>query len=276
MLKRLAKIRHMIKENIQHDNIWQQFEENFDIVYDDFLKYKPFKTYDLIVMNPPFSNGCTHLLKALDVIDEIITAHTETISGLKDSLDEFKKYEADAQKYAETKKELDELKKKKADPEEKDGDDNWFAEDDDNAPDKRSAEIESKIEDLEKKQDEFRQEQAVLNWQKEADAFARDHEDFNTLVYEKLEPMLDEQSGDPAVLAAYKRWQDKSPAGAYEFARKFFGIEEKLAAVPQKNETEAKPAVDPTKGKAGLDRINSEDFAEPKRQHGNMIDEVFG
>ena len=28
----------MIKENIQHDNIWQQFEENFDIVYDDFLK----------------------------------------------------------------------------------------------------------------------------------------------------------------------------------------------------------------------------------------------
>jgi chromosome segregation ATPase len=177
---------------------------------------------------------------------------------------------------ARLQKELDELKKKKADPEEKDGDDNWFAEDDDNAPDKRSAEIESKIEDLEKKQDEFRQEQAVLNWQKEADAFARDHEDFNTLVYEKLEPMLDEQSGDPAVLAAYKRWQDKSPAGAYEFARKFFGIEEKLAAVPQKNETEAKPAVDPTKGKAGLDRINSEDFAEPKRQHGNMIDEVFG
>ena len=38
LLKKLAKIRHMIKENIQHDNIWQQFEENFDIVYDDFLK----------------------------------------------------------------------------------------------------------------------------------------------------------------------------------------------------------------------------------------------
>lgn len=38
LLKTLTKIRHMIKENIQHDNIWQQFEENFDIVYDDFLK----------------------------------------------------------------------------------------------------------------------------------------------------------------------------------------------------------------------------------------------
>lgn len=57
-----------------------------------------------------------------DVIDEIITAHTETISGLKDSLDELKKYEADAQKYAETKKELDELKSEVAKNSDKDYD----------------------------------------------------------------------------------------------------------------------------------------------------------
>ena len=37
-LKLLAKIRQQIKENIQHDDIWQKFEENFNIVYDDFLK----------------------------------------------------------------------------------------------------------------------------------------------------------------------------------------------------------------------------------------------
>lgn len=37
------------------------------VVFDDFLRYDPFKEYDLIVMNPPFSNGCTHLLKALDI-----------------------------------------------------------------------------------------------------------------------------------------------------------------------------------------------------------------
>lgn len=37
------------------------------VVFDDFLQYNPFKEYDLIVMNPPFSNGCTHLLKAIDV-----------------------------------------------------------------------------------------------------------------------------------------------------------------------------------------------------------------
>ncbi|MBR5311802.1 MAG: DUF4942 domain-containing protein [Clostridia bacterium] len=41
--------------------------EAVHVVFDDFLQYEPFKEYDLIVMNPPFSNGCTHLLKALDI-----------------------------------------------------------------------------------------------------------------------------------------------------------------------------------------------------------------
>ena len=37
-LKALSRIRHEIKENIQHDDLWKRFEENFDIVYSDFLK----------------------------------------------------------------------------------------------------------------------------------------------------------------------------------------------------------------------------------------------
>lgn len=37
-LKILGKIRSEIKENIQHDDIWQQFEGNFDIVYNELLK----------------------------------------------------------------------------------------------------------------------------------------------------------------------------------------------------------------------------------------------
>ena len=37
-LKALSRIRHEIKENIQHDDLWRKFEENFDIVYADFLK----------------------------------------------------------------------------------------------------------------------------------------------------------------------------------------------------------------------------------------------
>lgn len=37
------------------------------VVHDDFLTFKTFKKYDLIMMNPPFSNGTAHLLKALDM-----------------------------------------------------------------------------------------------------------------------------------------------------------------------------------------------------------------
>lgn len=42
-------------------------ENNHRVVYDDFLAYETMKTYDLIIMNPPFSNGCKHLLKALEM-----------------------------------------------------------------------------------------------------------------------------------------------------------------------------------------------------------------
>ena len=38
------------------------------VVHDDFLSYDTFKRYDLVVMNPPFSNGDKHLLKALRLV----------------------------------------------------------------------------------------------------------------------------------------------------------------------------------------------------------------
>lgn len=41
--------------------------KNFRVVYNDFLTYNTMKEYDLIIMNPPFSNGCKHLLKALEL-----------------------------------------------------------------------------------------------------------------------------------------------------------------------------------------------------------------
>lgn len=37
------------------------------IVHDDFLSFRTFKKYDLILMNPPFSNGDKHLLKAISM-----------------------------------------------------------------------------------------------------------------------------------------------------------------------------------------------------------------
>lgn len=41
--------------------------KNFRVVYNDFLTYDTMKEYDLVIMNPPFSNGCKHLLKALEM-----------------------------------------------------------------------------------------------------------------------------------------------------------------------------------------------------------------
>lgn len=41
--------------------------KNYRLVYNDFLTYDTMKEYDLIIMNPPFSNGCKHLLKALEM-----------------------------------------------------------------------------------------------------------------------------------------------------------------------------------------------------------------
>jgi len=41
--------------------------KNLRVVYNDFLTYNTMKEYSLIIMNPPFSNGCKHLLKALEM-----------------------------------------------------------------------------------------------------------------------------------------------------------------------------------------------------------------
>lgn len=41
--------------------------KSYRLVHNDFLTYDTMKEYDLIIMNPPFSNGCKHLLKALEM-----------------------------------------------------------------------------------------------------------------------------------------------------------------------------------------------------------------
>ena len=55
------------------------------VVYDDFLQYHTFKQYDLILMNPPFSNGDEHLLKALSMVenggDVVCILNAETIKN---------------------------------------------------------------------------------------------------------------------------------------------------------------------------------------------------
>lgn len=41
--------------------------KNMRVVYNDFLTYDTLKEYDIVIMNPPFSDGCKHLLKALEM-----------------------------------------------------------------------------------------------------------------------------------------------------------------------------------------------------------------
>lgn len=51
---------------ILKNNIAEKYG-NVRIVYDDFLSFKTYKKYNLIVMNPPFQDGARHLLKALEM-----------------------------------------------------------------------------------------------------------------------------------------------------------------------------------------------------------------
>ena len=59
--------------------------KGYKLVYDDFLTFEADKHYDLIIMNPPFSNGDKHLLKALEMQENggegiaIVNAETQSI-----------------------------------------------------------------------------------------------------------------------------------------------------------------------------------------------------
>lgn len=47
--------------------------EGISVVWDNFLTYETYKEYDYIIMNPPFSNGVDHVLKALDIAEKQIS-----------------------------------------------------------------------------------------------------------------------------------------------------------------------------------------------------------
>lgn len=54
---------------IEYDSDFQAIlkNKNYHVVHDDFLTFNTFKRYGTVIMNPPFSNGDIHLLKALDM-----------------------------------------------------------------------------------------------------------------------------------------------------------------------------------------------------------------
>lgn len=207
-----------------------------------------------------------------------INALQQEIANYKKRLHDTQKamHEANTQK-AELQKELDSIRQRST--KKGDDDDNWFSDDTDEDAgkiEKELAEIRAKSETLETRQEEYQQELRRQQWVKDAEKVAAEKEDFVQLVYEKLEPMLDEETGDPMVRALYMQQEDKTPAGAYEFAKKLFGMKEKLSGTPETKTTVAEKPQRDVRGKAGLDRMNSAEFAESPRSYTNMVDEVFG
>ena len=44
--------------------------KHYKVVWDDFLTFSPVTPYQTIIMNPPFNDGATHLLKALNILSD--------------------------------------------------------------------------------------------------------------------------------------------------------------------------------------------------------------
>lgn len=73
------------------------------VIFDDFLNFNTMKKYDVIIMNPPFSNGDKHLLKAMSLMKDyggeiICLLNAETLKNtctvyrqdLKNQIDDYK------------------------------------------------------------------------------------------------------------------------------------------------------------------------------------------
>ncbi|WP_434786971.1 DNA N-6-adenine-methyltransferase [Bacillus velezensis] len=55
----------------QDENLRHILEgKSYRVIADDFLTFNTYKKYDLIFMNPPFSSGVKHLLKAIELIEK--------------------------------------------------------------------------------------------------------------------------------------------------------------------------------------------------------------
>lgn len=79
MIKHIQKMNRYRRDDLTIDAIENDenlipylHEEKINLVWNDFLTYKTYKEYDYIVMNPPFSNGVDHVLKAIELAESQI------------------------------------------------------------------------------------------------------------------------------------------------------------------------------------------------------------
>jgi DNA repair exonuclease SbcCD ATPase subunit len=199
-------------------------------------------------------------------------------------------------KAAELQKKLEALEQKKAKAENTDDDaddeeDDWFSDPDEKEVDalkKELSEIQQDNKDLESQQQELQQQANLAAWHQAAASVRAAHADFDELVYDKLEPLLDPENGDARIRELYMQQKDRTPAGAYKFAKslpmileilenpeafhaKMHSFEEKVNQAPLKVDSTRK------NNKAALDMVNSAEFADnSKTASVSLVDAVFG
>ncbi len=185
---------------------------------------------------------------------------------------------------AELQKELDSLKKKQAD------EDDWFSEDDKNRVTELEAALEKADKDLaaqDEQAKELARQKAVSEWDAAAAPVIKEHPDFNHVMYEKLVPLLDPQTGNPQVRTAWEALEDKSPASQYAFAKKQLDILEfqqdpeaykkKLRKGFNEDPSDFDGGEEPITGKEGLDMLQSASGpATGNRGNGDFLSAVFG
>ena len=61
------------------------YDKDCNVIGEDFLKFDTVMEYDLIVMNPPFSNGDKHLLKAIELSEGNVERKTDIVCLLNEN-----------------------------------------------------------------------------------------------------------------------------------------------------------------------------------------------
>jgi chromosome segregation ATPase len=198
-----------------------------------------------------------------------------------------KAYHERSEKASSLEKRIAELENKKSDTNEED--DNWFSEDDK----KEVASLKQELSEIKKENEAFGEQQQEIQqqanlaaWHQAAASVREKHADFDELVYDKLEPMLDEEKGDPRIRALYLQQMDKTPEGAYKFAKNLSlllelldnpeGFEARVAnnATKKENATPEPPRT--VQGKEALRNLPSADYAEENTfRTDSLVDKFF-
>lgn len=88
ILLNFSSMKNVSVDCIEKDKELQNFlkGKGYRVIFDDFLNLQTRKKYDLIIMNPPFSNGEKHLLKAIELMQYggqiVCLLNAETINNI--------------------------------------------------------------------------------------------------------------------------------------------------------------------------------------------------